>query len=63
MSPEQGKRELDYQVAILPARGMLRQGFITLEEYHRIETIFKKKYHPVYGVIGPETLAIPSFQS
>ena len=63
MSPEQGKRELDYQVVILPARGMLQQGFITPEEYHRIETIFKVKYRPIFGESCAETLAIPTFQS
>lgn len=63
MSPEQGKRELDFQVALLPARGMLQQGLITSEEYHRIETIFQKKYLSLYGCLCPEALAIPSFQS
>lgn len=63
MSPEQGKRELDFQVALLPARGMLQQGLITSEEYHRIETIFQKKYLSLYSGLCPESLAIPSFQS
>ena len=63
MSPEQGKREFDYQVALLPARGMLQQGLITTEEYHRIETTFKAKYCPLFGETCAETLAIPSFQS
>ncbi|MCE5344508.1 MAG: hypothetical protein LLF96_13130 [Eubacteriales bacterium] len=63
MSPEQGKRELAYQVALLPACGMLQQGLITQEEYRRIETIFKGNYHPLYGETCAETLAIPSFQS
>ena len=63
MSPEQGKRELDFQVALLPARGMLQQGLITSEEYHRIETIFQEKYLSLYGSLCPESLAIPSFQS
>ena len=63
MSPEQGKREFDYQIALLPARGMQQQGLITQEEYRRIETIFKGKYHPLYGETCVKTLAIPSFQS
>ena len=63
MSPEQGKRELEYQVALLPARGMLQQGLITTEEYLCIETIFQEKYHSVYCGLYPGTLAIPSFQS
>lgn len=63
MSPEQGKREFDYQIALLPARGMQQQGLITTEEYRHIETVFQGKYHPIYGEAGVETLAIPSFQS
>lgn len=63
MSPEQGKRELEYQAALIPARGMLMEGLITPEEYRRIETVFQKKYPSVYGSLRPETLAIPSFQS
>ncbi|MDD3881736.1 MAG: hypothetical protein PHI27_05740 [Eubacteriales bacterium] len=63
MSPEQGKREFDYQVALLPARGMLQQELISTEEYRLIETIFKAKYNPLYGDTCPETLAITSFQS
>ena len=63
MSPEQGKREIDFQVALLPARGMLQQDLITSEEYHRIETILQKKYLSLYGGLCPESLAIPSFQS
>lgn len=63
MSPEQGKRELEYQSALIPARGMLEQGLITPEEYRRIETVFQEKYPSVYGGVCLETLAIPSFQS
>jgi hypothetical protein len=63
MSPEQGKRELDYQAALIPAQEMLKHGLITPEEYRHIETIFQKKYHSIYGGLCPETLAIPSFQS
>ena len=63
MSPEQGKRELEYQAALIPARGMLKQGLVTPEEYRHIETIFQEKYHSVYCGLYPETLAIPSFQS
>ena len=63
MSPEQGKWELEYQTALIPARGMLEQGLITQEEYRHIETIFQNKYHSIYGGLCPETLAIPSFQS
>ncbi len=63
MSPEQGKRELEYQAALIPARGMLEQGLITPEEYRHIETVFQEKYHSIYCGLCPETLAIPSFQS
>ena len=63
MSPEQGKREIDFQVALLPARGLLQQDLITSEEYHRIETILQKKYLSLYSGLSPESLAIPSFQS
>lgn len=63
MSPEQGKRELEYQAALTPARGMLKQGLITPEEYRHIETIFQEKYHSVYCGLYQEPLAIPPFQS
>ena len=49
MSHEQFEREKNYRVALVIAEAMLRQGLITDQEYHEIDTILIEKYRPVFG--------------
>jgi hypothetical protein len=49
MTHEQFEREKNYRVALLVAESMLRQGLITDQEYHEIDTILTEKYRPIFG--------------
>jgi len=49
MTHEQFEREKDYRVALSIAEIMLRQGLITDQECHKIDTILVEKYRPVFG--------------
>ena len=49
MTHEQFEREKNYRVALFVAESMLRQGLITDQEYHGIDTILIEKHHPVFG--------------
>jgi len=51
MSNEEFEREAKYESRMAIARTMLRNGFITKEEYCQIDTIFLDKYRPLLGVL------------
>jgi len=49
MNKDDFKREADYESRMAVARTMLRNGFITEQEYCQIDTIFLEKYRPLLG--------------
>jgi len=49
MTSEQFSRERDYGAVMSIARALLKQGCITDKEYHKIDTIFLRKYKPIIG--------------
>ncbi|MFA5638416.1 MAG: SHOCT domain-containing protein [Anaerovoracaceae bacterium] len=49
MTEEQFKRERLYQTTLSIARSMQRQGLITAEELHEMDTIMLVKYRPLLG--------------
>lgn len=49
MTQEQFERESRYRVAISVAKTMLREGLISEKEYRTIDTIFIRKYRPLFG--------------
>ncbi len=49
MSKEDFRNEKLYQTTMHIARKMLKEGLISEEEYRKIDTIFLKKYKPVFG--------------
>lgn len=51
MSKEQMRREKLYQVTMSMARKMLDEGHISREEYAKIDTKMKEKYHPTLGTL------------
>ena len=42
------KAEIAYQASIIPFKQMLKSGFISLEDYAKIDTILNKKYRPFF---------------
>lgn len=54
MSEKQMHSELLYQATMSIARRMLEEGLVSEEEYRQIDTIFLKKYRPVFGVLFAE---------
>lgn len=51
MNEEQFRNEMLYQTTMHVMRRMLRQGMASLEEYRQIDTIFTRKYQPVFGTL------------
>lgn len=51
MNEEQFRNEMLYQTTMHVMRQMLRQGMASLEEYRHIDTIFTRKYQPVFGTL------------
>lgn len=49
MTTEQFDRESSYRAALAIIKDWLRKGFITDKEYVRIDTIFARKFSPVWG--------------
>jgi hypothetical protein len=49
MNKEDFEREVNYESRMALARTMLRNGFITKEEYCEIDTIFLDKFRPLLG--------------
>jgi hypothetical protein len=53
MTPEQFKREKNYQTALTIAKSMLERGLVTPEEYSSIDTTLREKYAPSLGTLHP----------
>ena len=51
MTFEQFERERSYGVTMAVARVMLRGRVISKRDYRKIDTIFRKKYRPIIGVL------------
>jgi hypothetical protein len=51
VTTEQFEREKNYGASMAVARAMLSKGLINDRDYRKIDTIFKKKYRPVIGIL------------
>ncbi len=51
MTYEQFEREKEYEARMSILRKMLKSGLITKKEYDKIDTIFVKKYAPIFGAL------------
>lgn len=51
MNDEQFRSEKLYQTTMHVCRKMLRSGLISEEEYREIDTMFTRKYCPVFGAL------------
>ena len=51
MNQEQFEREKEYESRMSIFRKMLKSGIITKKEYNKIDTIFVKKYAPIFGTL------------
>ena len=51
MTKEQFEQEKNYGTSMVIARMMRSKGLINEREYCKIDTIFKKKYRPIIGVL------------
>lgn len=51
MTDEQFRNEKLYQTTMHICRKMFRSGLISEEEYREIDTIFTRKYRPVFGTL------------
>ena len=49
MNKIEGKREIDYQLAMSVARRMLLKGLITRDDYKKFEDRMAEEYTPVIG--------------
>ena len=49
MTPEQFGREKRYRLAMTIAKSLLKNELITQDEYAHIDTIFARKFSPVWG--------------
>lgn len=47
MSEDQFRNEKMYHATMNIAKTLLERGDMTAEEYGQIDTIFRKKYHPI----------------
>ncbi len=47
MTEEEFRNETAYSVTMTQVKKMLEMGFITIEEYWKINAKMKSKYHPV----------------
>lgn len=52
MTTEQFDRETSYRAALAISKDWLRKGLITDKEYVRIDTMFARKFSPVWGAIS-----------
>lgn len=60
MTKEQFSREKNYGAVMAVARTMLSKELITEREYCEIDTIFKKKYRPIIGVLRAKSPINPA---
>lgn len=51
MTYEQFEREKEYQARMSILREMLKSELITKKEYDKIDTIFARKYSPIFGTL------------
>ena len=51
MRKEEMKNEKLYQTTMHLVKRLLQEGMITMEEYRQIDTIFLKKYRPIFGTL------------
>ena len=49
MNKIEGKREIDYQLAMSVARRMLLKGLIIRDDYKKFEDRMSEKYTPIIG--------------
>ena len=49
MTPEEGMREINYQMTMSAARQMFEKGWISKEEYLQFDTKMQQKYAPIFG--------------
>lgn len=54
MTSKAVKAEIAYQASIIPFKQMLKSGFISLEDYAKIDTILNKKYRPFFVEYMPQ---------
>jgi len=48
---EQFRNEKLYQSTMSLVKVMLKEGLISKDEYHKINTIFNQKYKPIFGTL------------
>ncbi len=48
---EQFRNEKLYQSTMSLVKVMLKEGLISEDEYHKINTIFSQKYEPIFGTL------------
>lgn len=51
MTEEQFQAEKEYMMASDIAKGLLKRGLLTEEEYTQIDTILLEKYRPLFGTL------------
>ena len=51
MTKEQFQKEKIYLATMMMARNFLKQGIISEDEYHEIDTKFTNKYEPSLGTL------------
>ena len=51
MSQEQMKNEIMYRLSVQALDSFLRQGIITVDEYHRIDKLNREKFMPFFATI------------
>ena len=56
MTTEAMTSEISYQASIAPFKQMLKSGFISPEDYAKIDTILTGKYRPVFVEYMPHTV-------
>lgn len=60
MTPEQLKREMDYRVAMVLARSLLREGAIGEADYRAIDAQMIARFCPILSGLYPENNLIQS---
>ncbi|WP_368269900.1 SHOCT domain-containing protein [Enterocloster clostridioformis] len=60
MNERQFEAEMNYQAAIEIAEGFRKNGLLTEEEYHQIDTILLQKYRPLLGGLSSDITCNPA---
>lgn len=60
MNVKQFEAEMNYQAAIEIAEGFRKNGLLTEEEYHQIDTILLQKYRPSLGSLSSDITCNPA---